>query len=103
MDELLDRGWVEEVTCRRDDRRVYLAPTEAGAAALAGRGVDVPVAKSGRSVAFACTDWTERRWHLGGALGRAIVGALVDAGFVERTSSSRVVTLKDSLGRWLDP
>ena len=101
MDELLARGWVEEAACCGDDRRVYLAPTETGAAALAERGVDVPAAKSGKPVAFACADWTERRWHLGGALGRAIVDAMEEAGSLRRGPGSRVVRLTGSLDSWL--
>ena len=101
MDELLARGWVEEAACREDGRRVHLAPTEAGTAALAGRGVDVPAGKFGRPVAFACTDWTERRWHLGGALGRAVVDAMEEAGSLSRGSGTRVVRLAVSPDSWL--
>ena len=102
MDELLRRGWVEEARDAGDGRRVNLRATEAGASALGDRGVAIPVVKSGKAVAFACTDWTERRWHLGGALGRAIADALVDAGCIERTDGSRVVTLTAGVERWLD-
>ena len=66
------------------------------------RGVDVPAAKSGKPVAFACTDWTERRWHLGGALGRAIVDAMEEAGSLRRDPGTRVVRLTGSLENWLD-
>ncbi len=66
------------------------------------RGVVIPTPKAGKPVAFSCLDWTERRWHLGGALGRAIVNALLNAGCIERTSGSRVVTQKSALDPWLD-
>ena len=102
MDELLRREWLEEAADAPNCHRVYLRPTTAGAAALAERGVDISSSKPSKPVAFACTDWTERRWHLGGPLGRAIVDALTDGGCIERTGGSRVVTLTGGLERWLD-
>ena len=102
MDELVRRGWLEEEPSEAEGRRVYIRPSDAGAAGLAERGVSVPATRSGKTVAFGCTDWTERRWHLGGALGRAIVDALEDVGCIERTAGSRAVTLMGGLDRWLD-
>ena len=103
MDELLWRGWLEMLPTSPDSTQFFYSPADNGADALVKRGVVIPTAMSGKPVAFSCLDWTERRWHLGGALGRAIVGALVDAGCIQRTPGSRVVTLKDSLECWLDP
>jgi len=39
--------------------------------------------------AFACQDWTERRPHLGGALGAAVLRALIGAGLVRRPAADR--------------
>ena len=102
MDGLLARGWLEALPACPAATRIFYSPTADGADALAKRGVVLPAAKVSKPIAFSCLDWTERRWHLGGALGRALVGTLVDAGCIERTSGSRVVMLKDSLDRWLD-
>ncbi len=102
MDELLRREWLEEAPDAPNGHRVYLRHSEVGTAALADRGVDISPSKARKPVAFACTDWTERRWHLGGALGRAIVDALSDAGCIEQTAGSRVVKLTGGLERWLD-
>ena len=102
MDELRQRGWLEEMPSFSDGRRVYLRLTEAGAAALSDRGVALPVAKPAKPIAFSCLDWTERRWHLGGALGRAIMDALTEGGCIERVPGSRVVELTGSLCSWLD-
>ena len=101
MDELIRHGWVEEEMSSSEGNRVYLRPTEVGAAGLAARGVTFPAAKSGKPVAFCCLDWTERRWHLGGAMGRAIVDALVDAECIRRSLDSRVVELADGLEQFL--
>jgi DNA-binding transcriptional ArsR family regulator len=46
-----------------------------------------------------CLDWTERRWHLGGALGRASLAALQDRGVVSPNPSGDRVLLVDP-HRW---
>ena len=102
MDELLGRGWLEPLRSAPDSGRIHYVPTAEGKAALAERGVAVPVAKGRLPIAFSCIDWTERRPHLGGALGRALVAALLANGGIERTRESRVVTLAGDLRNWLD-
>ena len=60
---------------------VALGPT---AEAVFGRlGIDLATASARRrQFAYACRDWTERRFHLGGALGAAVCHRFVDAGWV---------------------
>lgn len=41
----------------------------------------------------ACLDWTERRPHLAGALGRALLDRLIETDWVERVDGERVVQL----------
>jgi DNA-binding transcriptional ArsR family regulator len=66
--------------------------TEAGTAALAEFGVDVPaIRRSRRRFAGACLDWTQRRPHLNGALGAAITARLLDLGWIERGAHRRSV------------
>src|SRR5438094_223184 len=68
----------------------------------ARRGLDVDSAHvSRRRFATACLDWTERRPHLGGALGAAVLGALCARGYVRRRSRGREVALTKPLARWL--
>ena len=100
-EELLARRWMEPSSVSQDGARIIYHPTEEGIEALADRGVEVPAVKAGKSIAFSCIDWTERRPHLGGALGRAIVDALVEGGCVERREGTRVVTITGGLDRWL--
>ena len=106
MDELFRNGWLEAAPATTDARRVCYAPTAGGAAALTQRGVVIPAPKSGKTIAFSCLDWTERRPYLGGALGRAIADALAGAGCIAHVPGSRVVELGGGLGgglgRWLD-
>lgn len=62
-------------------------------------GIDVPVAaQSRRRLAFGCVDWTERRAHLGGALGAALLTRLLDQGWLRRRLDSRVL-LTTPVGR----
>jgi DNA-binding transcriptional ArsR family regulator len=78
------------------------ALTREGEEALARRGVAVDDARSGkRRFATACLDWTERRPHLGGALGAAILDVLKGRGYVQRRRGSRAVTLARPLSGWL--
>ena len=102
MDELLGRGWLEALPADPGAPRVHYLPTAAGVAALSERGVVLPRQKNGKPIAFSCVDWTERRPHLGGALGREIVNSLVASGSIERSTGSRVVALTGGVARWLD-
>jgi DNA-binding transcriptional ArsR family regulator len=57
-------------------------------------GVDPGVAGGQRRrLAFGCLDWTERRPHLGGALGSAVLARLEEAGWVERIPGTRALTV----------
>jgi hypothetical protein len=40
-----------------------------------------------------CTDWTEQRHHLAGALGAALAEAMVERDWIERARNGRAVTL----------
>jgi DNA-binding transcriptional ArsR family regulator len=59
------------------------ALTDRGGAALAGFGLDVDaVLGARRATARACVDWSERRPHVGGALGAALLRELLDRRWV---------------------
>jgi DNA-binding transcriptional ArsR family regulator len=59
-----------------------------------GLGVELDsVSQRRRPLIRVCTDWTERREHLAGALGAAICSAVLDAGWVVRQPSSRALRL----------
>ncbi|TAM07575.1 MAG: transcriptional regulator [Paraburkholderia sp.] len=68
--------------------------TPGGAARLRDWGVDIGALRSRRR-RFACTclDWSERRPHLGGALGAALLDAWIAGGWVERASLPRVLRI----------
>ena len=103
MDQMLFLGWLEETRPRPGDRHVGYASTASGIQALDSRNVHTAAAaRTARQVAYGCLDWTERRQHLGGVLGRAIADALHAGGYISRTSGSRAVEIVRDLEHWLD-
>lgn len=68
--------------------------TAAGGGFLTELGIDVGAAR-GRRRCFArqCLDWSERRHHLGGALGAALAGRLVALQWIRREARGRKVVL----------
>ncbi len=103
MDRMIGLGWLEEDTLPGPSNRVAYKLSPKGRQAMVERGINVAVAgnSTGR-FAFGCLDWTERRQHLGGALGRAVTAYLSEQGFVGRTSGTREVTLRSGPELWLD-
>jgi DNA-binding transcriptional ArsR family regulator len=86
--------------------------TSSGRSLLEGVGVDVDGAhRRKRGFALACQDWTERRSHLGGALGAAVCDRLFELAWIRRCPGGRAVILTDegkerlaaSLGVELEP
>lgn len=77
-------------------RRGWVAPAEggwamtpAGEAGLAALGVDLAAARSARRFACDCMDWSERRPHLAGGLGREIAACCLRQGWVRRLPPAR--------------
>ena len=65
------------------------APGASIDAALATLGIETLSTR--RPFALRCIDWSERRPHVAGALGAAICGRALEAGWVERLPTSRAV------------
>ncbi|MEM7441981.1 MAG: helix-turn-helix transcriptional regulator [Pseudomonadota bacterium] len=68
--------------------------SDSGAAFLDRFGVDIR-AQRGKRRAFArpCLDWSERRPHLGGALGEALLSRLIEMNWLSRQEQGRTVTV----------
>ena len=82
---LLDAGWLEQA-----DKRVRV--THKGASRLAAHGVFIQaLAHSDSQVACACPDWSERRPHLGGALGAALLQLFIQSGWLNLPADSRAL------------
>ena len=57
-------------------------------------GLDLACAESRRRrFCRPCLDWSERRRHLGGAVGAALAGRCFELGWIERVKGSRAVTI----------
>jgi DNA-binding transcriptional ArsR family regulator len=64
--------------------------TESGEKVLTKLGVDLARARAGKRVfCRPCLDWTERRPHLGGAIGAALATRCFELGWVERMRDKR--------------
>jgi DNA-binding transcriptional ArsR family regulator len=66
--------------------------TSAGAARLAGLGVDVHTGDTGRC----CLDWTEQRHHLAGAVGRGLLARFLELGWLVPSPKGRALRLTDA-------
>jgi DNA-binding transcriptional ArsR family regulator len=72
--------------------------TEKGIGWFAQIGVDTgAVARQRRSFCRPCMDWSERRHHLAGSLGTAMLSRFCDLGWVSRSNKSRAIRIT-SLG-----
>lgn len=70
--------------------------TSAGLHQLGALGVQVAVLRGQRRVlARPCLDWSERRYHLAGALGAALTSRFFALGWIKRVNASRAVLLTD--------
>jgi hypothetical protein len=99
MDGLLEAGWIE---VQGDEFHAPVRLTSDGADAFARLGIDVDgLSNKKRKFAFACLDWTERRNHLGGALGREMLSLLEANGYVERSPASRRVEQLKPIVEWM--
>jgi len=85
---------VEHRVLRRADDGLALVRRGSGEALLHSWGIDVAsLETSRRPMVRTCIDWTERRPHLAGALGAAIVDRFLDAGWIRRRRDDRAVSV----------
>lgn len=95
MQGLVRRGWI--------GGGAEPAVTAAGRDGLAGVGIDVGALGRGRRpVCRGCLDWSERRSHLGGALGAAVLDLVVERQGWARRGEGRVVTFTAAGSRAFD-
>ena len=94
-DRLHAQGWLQ-ATAARDDYEL----TSEGAVALESLGIDIEGARrSRRRFACACLDWSERRPHLGGALGAACLQLSLRRGWVRQALDGRALALSPKAQR----
>jgi DNA-binding transcriptional ArsR family regulator len=82
------------------DDRGY-APGRNACATFAELGVNIDAVRdtsnsTRRPLTRVCLDWSERRYHLAGALGAALLTGMLDAGWLERRRDGRMLTVTGS-------
>jgi len=89
-DRIRAMGWLAEDS--RDANSYDLTPR--GAKGLEVLGVDVEATRVlRRRFAFACVDWSERRPHLGGAVGAALLRVALRKRWVAQDLDSRILSV----------
>ncbi|TDR76454.1 hypothetical protein [Paludibacterium purpuratum] len=83
-DKILSLGWLDGETYR-------LSTT--GKQAFDRLGLSYPPPTKRRPLTCGCLDWSERRAHLGGPLGAALLTAFLQNGWVIRLADSRELQL----------
>lgn len=99
-DAMLDRGWLEAVQAGEG-----YAATELGADQMREMGIDVAgLLAQRRRFACGCLDWSERRPHLGGRLGAALLDLALRRGWTERDGDARSLSVTEigerEIARW---
>ena len=89
---MLELGWLK---ARENDYEV----TREGARALKALGIDIEAARTQRRrFAYACLDWSERRPHIAGAFGAALLKTALKRKWLIKDLDSRTLNLT-TLGR----
>jgi hypothetical protein len=74
----------------------------AGERLISRLGIDVnELRQARRALVLACSDWTEGRPHIAGALGKALGVLFLESGWIRRRRGTRAVALTDSGAAWL--
>ncbi len=95
-DRLQSFGWLS-ITAKSADKSYDVTPE--GSKVLHRLGVDIEAARAlRRRFAYACLDWSERRPHLGGALGAALLELTLKRKWVIQDLDCRALTVTN-LGR----
>ena len=69
-----------------------LCPTVSGLRWLKNAGIDTELAvRQRRTYCRPCMDWSERRFHLAGSLGAALLSRVCELGWARRERSSRAI------------
>jgi hypothetical protein len=80
-ESMVDGGWLDQAS---------FAPTTRGAGRLSALGIDLDQLRAGRrALVRRCSDWTERKPHLAGALGASLATQFLERGWLTRKASSR--------------
>jgi len=86
-------GWLSSSLSSLGEDNTYEL-TRGGTKALGELGIDVEAVRGQRRrFAYACVDWSERRPHIGGAVGAALLGVALKRKWVIQELDSRALTI----------
>lgn len=89
-DSLLANSYLKLTTGKTQKGQLKL--TSAGTVFVTDFGIDVDVLKAGKTILCReCLDWSERRSHLAGSLGRAFLSRFEQLRWVKRVTDSRII------------
>jgi len=89
-DRFQSLGWLE----RREGPDHCYDLTPEGTKALRGLGIDVEAMRTlRRRFAYACVDWSERRPHIGGAVGAALLKVALQRKWLLQDADGRALTI----------
>ncbi|SMX26557.1 Helix-turn-helix domain protein [Pelagimonas phthalicica] len=89
-DSLMQRGLI-----LHDETDLSL--TQTGATFVSEFGIDLDTLQRNRApLCRDCLDWSERRAHLAGSVGRAMLSRMIDLGWARRLENSRVIRFSSS-------
>ena len=95
-DRFISLGWI---SARANDERTTYDVTARGIKSFASHGINTDAALcKRRRFAFGCLDWSERRFHLGGALGAALLNLALKRKWVAQALDGRALDVT-SIGR----
>jgi DNA-binding transcriptional ArsR family regulator len=90
----LTQGLLDQGVLTLDTHSYHVTP--AGTSWFAQWGIDLDqLRRARRSLAKPCLDWSERHYHLAGALGTALAHNLFERGWLVRLTGSRAVRLTE--------
>ncbi|SDN03708.1 DNA-binding transcriptional regulator, ArsR family [Fictibacillus solisalsi] len=89
-DALLKAGFLKE------EKENFIIPEE-GVRFFGEMGIDLErISKKRRSFSHRCLDWSERRHHLAGSLGNALLERFLELGWMQRVPHHRAVKITDA-------
>ncbi|MNR44923.1 hypothetical protein D3C85_1637230 [compost metagenome] len=90
-DSLLKLGVLEA-----DQEQDQFILTEKGENFFSRLQIDVAeVKRRRRSFSHKCLDWSERQYHLAGALGEALLHRLIEVNWIQRLPNTRAIRVTD--------
>jgi DNA-binding transcriptional ArsR family regulator len=88
----IQNGLIEQGLIQKENQAYFC--TDKGISKFGELGIDISALKAQkRKFAYPCLDWSERKHHIGGALGAAILDFMIKEDWLRRKKNSRALIL----------